>query len=476
MTSEARLPPHSKPAEMAVLGAILLEAGILSQVSPILSAPDFYIPAHQDLFDAMIALDDRRQPIDLTTLSAELDARDRLNRIGGVEYIVELASQVPTTANAMHYAMIVRDKSRVRRLIGACHDISSKAYAPKDEDEGDEVNLFDWAGQVFYNATLEDRVATFSHIKTELVKFLDKMSNAWQNPEIGLGVPSGFDDLDRITGGFKRGDLVILAARPSMGKTALALNMAESAARSGVPTLVFSLEMNAEQLTMRLLSSASRVNLHQLRNQLTYTSSKTSDASLLHRITGGCNELFKAPLVMDDTPGISMHTVRARARQWRSNRDFFPAGEPHKRGLILIDYLQLMHGRTGKNINREQEISEISRGLKALARELDLPVIVLSQLNREVEKEKDKKPMLSHLRESGAIEQDADIIMFIHRAEYYDRENPALKGKAELIVAKHRNGPTGTVNLQFIHECTKFENATTEDNAAIYVPPEDSPF
>lgn len=476
MTSEARLPPHSKPAEMAVLGAILLEAGILSQVSPILSAPDFYIPAHQDLFEAMIALDDRRQPIDLTTLSAELDARDRLNRIGGVEYIVELASQVPTTANAMHYAMIVRDKSRVRRLIGACHDISSKAYAPKDEDEGDEVNLFDWAGQIFYNATLEDRVATFSHIKTELVKFLDKMSNAWQNPEIGLGVPSGFDDLDRITGGFKRGDLVILAARPSMGKTALALNMAESAARSGVPTLVFSLEMNAEQLTMRLLSSASRVNLHQLRNQLTYTSSKTSDASLLHRITGGCNELFKAPLVMDDTPGISMHTVRARARQWRSNRDFFPAGEPHKRGLILIDYLQLMHGRTGKNINREQEISEISRGLKALARELDLPVIVLSQLNREVEKEKDKKPMLSHLRESGAIEQDADIIMFIHRAEYYDRENPALKGKAELIVAKHRNGPTGTVNLQFIHECTKFENATTEDNASIYVPPEDSPF
>ncbi len=461
---------------MAVLGAVLLDMGTLPQITPLLQATDFYIPAHQDIYESMVALDLRGQPIDLTTLTAELDSRDRLTRAGGMEYLVGLASQVPTTANVLHYTMIVREKSRIRRLISTCTEIVSRGYAPREEEEEDGNNLFDWAGQLFYAATMEDKISTFSHIKTELNKYLDKMANSLKNPEIGLGVSSGFDDLDRITGGFKRGDLIILAARPSMGKTALALNIAEHAAVSGVPTLVFSLEMNMEQLTMRLLSSASRVNLHQLRNQLTYTSSKTSDSTLLARIMSGCNQLFKAPLVMDDTPGISMHTVRARARQWRSDRQWFPADDPYRRGMILIDYLQLMHGRTGRNINREQEISEISRGLKALARELDLPVIVLSQLNREVEKEKDKKPMLSHLRESGAIEQDADIIMFIHRAEYYDRENPALKGKAELIVAKHRNGPTGTVNLHFVHECTKFENALTEDNASVYIPPEDSPF
>lgn len=462
---------------MAVLGAVLIDSKVMAEIRPLLGVEDFYIPAHQDLYAAMMALDDRRQPIDVTTLNAELEARDRLSRIGGVEYLVDLATQVPTTSNAVHYAGIVREKSRMRRLITVCNEIVSKAYAPLEEDEDINTHLFDWAGQVFYNATIEDRLSTFAHIGDELKRFLDKMSDAVQNPEIGLGVPSGFEELDRITGGFKRGDLIILAARPSMGKTALALNMAEYAATAGIPTLIFSLEMNVEQLTMRLLASASRVNLHQLRNQLTYAASKASDATLLARITAGCNQLYKAPLLMDDTPGISIHTVRARARQWRSSREYFPQEDPHRRGLILIDYLQLMHGRTGKNINREQEISDISRGLKALARELDLPVIVLSQLNREVEKEKDKKPMLSHLRESGAIEQDADIILFIHRPEYYDRENPQLKGKAELIVAKHRNGATGTVNLRFIHECTKFEDAAPDDvEPSVYVPPDDNPF
>ncbi len=462
---------------MAVLGAILIDSRVLNEIAPLLNAEDFYIPAHQDLYAAMRALNDRSQPIDLTTMAAELEARDRLTRVGGMEYLVELASQVPTTSNAVHYAGIVREKSRMRKLIAVCNEIVSRTYAPVEEDEADSTNLFDWAGQAFYSATMEDRLSSFAKIGDELMRFIDNMSKSMENPEIGLGVPSGFVDLDRITGGFKRGDLIILAARPSMGKTALALNMAEYAAISGIPTLVFSLEMNVEQLTMRLLASASRINLHQLRNQLTFSGARTTDATLLSRIMQGCNQLYKAPLLMDDTPGISIHTVRARARQWRSSREYFPPEEPHRRGLILIDYLQLMHGRTGKNINREQEISDISRGLKALARELDLPVIVLSQLNREVEKEKDKKPMLSHLRESGAIEQDADIILFIHRPEYYDRENPQLKGKAELIVAKHRNGATGTVNLRFVHEYTKFENATAEDEEpSVYVPPEDNPF
>lgn len=477
MASEVRLPPHSKSAEVAVLGAILIDSKVIAEIRPLLTAEDFYVPAHQDVYAAMTALDERRQPIDLTTLTAELESKDRLARIGGVDYLAELASQVPTTSNVVHYAGIVREKSRMRRLIHVCNEIVSKAYAPLEEEEDINTHLFDWAGQVFYSATMEDRLSTFAHIGEELKRFLDKMSESFQNPEIGLGVPSGFDELDRITGGFKRGDLIILAARPSMGKTALALNIAEYAATAGIPTLVFSLEMNVEQLTMRLLASASRVNLHQLRNQLTYAASKTSDATLLARIMSGCNKLYKAPLLMDDTPGISIHTVRARARQWRSSREYFPPDEPHRRGLVLIDYLQLMHGRTGKNVNREQEISDISRGLKALARELDLPVIVLSQLNREVEKEKDKKPMLSHLRESGAIEQDADIILFIHRPEYYDRDNPQLKGKAELIVAKHRNGATGTVNLKFVHEYTKFENAAPDDEEpSVYVPPDDNPF
>lgn len=451
-----KIKPHSKQAETAVLGAIFLDNTVFDIIAPIVSAPDFYVPAHRTIYEAMAACNERQVPIDLTTMEHQLQSHgDVLRTIGGLEYLVELTSQVPTTANAEHYARIVRLKARMRAVINASTEITSAGYELPEELEEDEY--FDWAGAKIYAATQDEKITSFSEIAEELSKFFNKWDEILKNPNRRSGVPSGFIDLDKITGGFSPGDLIILGARPSMGKTSFALNIAENAAGAGVPTLVFSLEMNSEQLTTRLLSSAARVDLKRLRNVLSTGSLKSSDHSMMMDLQRGASELYRYPLVMDDTPGINLQTLRARCRQWKTNRKYFQE-DGNRNGLVVIDYLQLMHGKAGKNTSREQEVGDISRGLKALAREIGVPILVLAQLNRKVEESEDKKPRLSHLRESGSIEQDADIIMFLHREEYYKRDDPNLKGQTELIVAKHRNGPTGSIDLMFRHEFTRFEN------------------
>ena len=473
---ESRIPPNSKSAETAVLGAILLNNDVIKIVSPILNAEDFYIPSHNDIYKAMVALDDGKKPIDLTTLEAELDSKKLLTKVGGTDYLVQIASQVPTTANAEHYANIVREKSRIRKVIKAAQDITSAGYSPVD----DEVDYFDMAGNLIYQAIQEDRSSTFTSIGDELETFFKRLDYYQSNPHLMSGIKTGFTDMDAMLSGLKGGDLVILAARPSMGKTSFALNIAENVALMGVPTLIFSLEMDKESLTKRLIASAGRIDLHKMKNILT---DSRIDHDLVRRMMLGADKLMKTPLAMDDTPGISISTVRARARQWRSSKDFFPKADMP--GLIVIDYLQLMHGKTNKAGSREQEVADISRGLKALAREVNVPIMVLAQLNRKVEETPDKRPLLSHLRESGSIEQDADIIIFLNRPEYYDRENEEKKGLAEAIIAKHRNGPTGTVNLRFIHQFTRFENAggmyDNQDNQYSQDPgynpgPSDAPF
>ncbi|MGM0595488.1 MAG: replicative DNA helicase [Myxococcota bacterium] len=475
-------PPQSINSEKAVLGALILDNSTINTVTPILEVDDFYSTSHSLIYKAITTLDQKQQPVDLTTLESQLQSSRDLEKVGGMDYIVELSSQVPTTTNATHYATIVRRKSRMRKVIQAAQDIVSEANSPFNEDMSEE-EFFDWAGNIIYQALQEDVSSSFKNIDKEIDSFFSKMSKYQENPELMAGVSTGYIDLDKIIGGLKRGDLMILAARPSMGKTSLALNIAENVIGQDIPTLLFSLEMNSEQLTTRLLASAGSVDLHKLKNFLNSGGKGSVGHDLLKKMVNGANKLHKKPLLMDDTPGVNIATVRAKARQWRSNRTYFPREEPDKIGLILIDYLQLMHGKSGKNTNREQEVSDISRGLKALAREVNVPVIVLSQLNREVEKQKDKKPLLSHLRESGSIEQDADIILFLHRPEYYFRDKEELKGRAELIIAKHRNGPTGSVDLRFIHEYTKFENAggfrDQEDYGDFeeYVPDdEDQPF
>ena len=445
------IPPHSKTAESSVLGAILIDNDVMNIVNPLIDFNDFYTPSHKDIYQSMSALYSARSPIDLTTLEEELQNRNLLDKIGGLQYLVDLSTQVPTTTNAEHYALIVQKKSRIRKVIKASQDIVSKGYGPPIEDE----DFFDWSGNVIYQALQEDATSSYTTISAELDAFFNKLEEYQNNPQLLSGFVTGYKDLDEYLGGLKGGDLIILAARPSMGKTSFALNIAENVAGNNIPTLVFSLEMNKEQLTNRLIASAGKIDLHKMKNIL---ANNKIDHSLLNKMMLGADKLMKCPIALDDSPGISISTVRSRARKWRMSKDFFPDGI-NTPGLILIDYLQLMHGKSSKQGSREQEVSDISRGLKALAREVNVPVIVLSQLNRKVEEQADKKPLLSHLRESGSIEQDADIILFLHREEYYFRDKEEVKGKAEVIIAKHRNGPTGSVDLRFIHQYTRFENA-----------------
>ncbi|MBN2723001.1 MAG: replicative DNA helicase [Deltaproteobacteria bacterium] len=467
-----KVKPHSRQAETAVLGAVFLDNAIFDIIAPVISPLDFYIPAHRTIYEAMQSCNQKQTPIDLTTMENELVTHgDMLKNIGGLEYLVELTSQVPTTANAEHYAHIVRMKSRMRAVIEASAEITSAGYELPDEIE--ENQYFDWAGGKIYAATQEERVASFSEIGEEVTNFFTKWDRITRNPDRRSGIPSGFTDLDSLTGGFSSGDLIILGARPSMGKTSFALNIAENVAAQNIPTLVFSLEMNTEQLTTRLLASVSKVDMQRLRAILQTGKIMGSDHTMMGMLQKGASIIYKYPMLLDDTPGISIQTLRARCRQWKSNRKYFPAGYEGG-GLVVIDYLQLMHGNNTKGGNREQEVSDISRGLKALAREIGVPILVLAQLNRKVEETEDKKPRLSHLRESGSIEQDADIILFLHRPEYYKRDDESLKGQAELILAKHRNGPTGSVELIFKHKYTRFENKAQYEQDE-WGPPQDSP-
>jgi len=434
-----RLPPQSVDAEECVLGAILLDNASLDRVVELITADDFYRESHRKIYRSMMTLAERSEPVDVITLGEALNATGELSEVGGRAFLADLADRVPTAANVGHYAKIVREKALLRMLITTATSIAARGY----EQSNDVKEMLDRAEQEIFSLSDRDLKPAFVRLDsllTETFKTIDKLHEQKQSV---TGVPSGYIDLDRMLAGLQPSDLIIVAGRPSMGKTAFCLNIAQNAALlADVGVAVFSLEMSKEQLAMRMLCSEARVDLARVR-----TGHLTNRE--FQELAEAAARLSYAPIYIDDTPAVSVMELRAKAR--RLSRD------PNtKLGLIVVDYLQLMRGSDAKD-SREQEISEISRSLKALAKELHLPVIALSQLNRQVESRNPPKPRLSDLRESGAIEQDADVIAFIYREEVYV-EDTDKRGVAEIIVAKQRNGPIGSVDLTFLHEFTRFEN------------------
>jgi replicative DNA helicase len=443
-----RVPPHNLDAERSVLGGILLDNVAINDLLEVLKPDDFYREAHRKIYEAMVALYGKSEPIDRVTLKDTLRAQGALDAIGGESFIDLLDTVVPSAANLLYYGTIVHEKALSRRLIEAAHAISAQGY----EQAGEVGTLLDDAERRIFAVTEQKAQTAFTPVR-EIVKSAFKTIEAlYERQEEITGVPTGFADLDRMTSGFQPGDLVILAARPSMGKTAFCLNIAThvgvrstfNSKRIGVG--VFSLEMPKEQLVMRMLASEARVDSQRMRTGRLIE----SDWAKLAKAAG---ELAEANIHIDDSPGISALELRAKARRLAAKHS---SGEAPL-GLIVIDYLQLMRGNERID-SREQQISEISRSLKALAKELGIPVMALSQLNRSLEKRPDKRPLMSDLRESGAIEQDADTILFIYREEVYEKEKEDVKGVAEIIIGKQRNGPIGTANVAFLHEFTRFEN------------------
>jgi replicative DNA helicase len=427
-----RVPPQNLDAEESVLGAILLDNTAIDRVTGMLQPDDFYRENHRKIFRAMQALADRSEPADLVTLGEQLRSRGELADVGGAAYLAELAERVPTAANVAHYARMVRDKAVLRNLIGTATSIAERGYGGQDVKE-----LLDRAEQEIFALSEREVRPAFVRLDGLLNSTFDTIERLFEQKQSVTGVPTGFVDFDRLTAGLQPSDLIIVAGRPSMGKTALCMNIAENAAlKSDAGVAIFSLEMSKEQLVMRMLCSEARIDSQRLRGGFL----KDSDWPKLAKAAG---MLAEAPVFIDDTGAISILEMRAKARRLQAEKGL---------GMIIVDYLQLMRGRTS-NEGREREISEISRGLKALAKELAVPVVALSQLNRSLEQRQDKRPMLSDLRESGAIEQDADVIMFVYRDEYY---NPETNDKG--IVGKQRNGPTDTVKLRFFKEFTRFEN------------------
>ncbi|BDV41980.1 replicative DNA helicase [Geotalea uraniireducens] len=443
-----KIPPQSLEAEMSILGGILLDNEAINRTLEIIEAEDFYRESHRKLFRAMVELSSRSEPCDLITLTDLLKRHGELEEIGGAAYLATLVDYVPTAANIAYYCKIVKEKSVSRRLITAATEIVTMGYdAETTVDE-----LLDSAQKSIFEISDNKLRPAFTPVGAILKDTFRHIETLYEKKEHVTGVPTGYYDLDKMTAGFQRGDLIIIAGRPSMGKTAFALNIAQYAAAhadSPAPAAIFSLEMSKEQLVMRLLCSESRVDASRLRT------GHLIDTDW-HKLTSGADKLSKAKLFIDDTPAIPIMEMRAKSRRLKAE---------HGLGLIVVDYLQLMRG--GARVeSRQQEISEISRSLKALAKELDVPVVALSQLNRSLESRTDKRPMMSDLRESGAIEQDADVIMFVYRdAVYCDdckkRDGSCTKGHekdAEIIIGKQRNGPIGTVNLLFNGEFTRFEN------------------
>jgi replicative DNA helicase len=435
-----RVPPQSPEAEESVLGGIMLDNTALDRVIELLQPDDFYRGAHRRIFRAMMELSERSEPVDLITLSETLKARGELTEIGGGAYLAELTERVPTAANVAHHAKIVRERSILRGLIEASTEIASRGYqAPDNVDE-----LLDRAEQLIFGIQERKVKQAFAHISDVLVESIKQIERLYEHKQAVTGVPTGFADLDTLTAGLQPSDLIIVAGRPSMGKSALCTNIAEHAAlRADVGVAIFSLEMGKEQLAMRMLCSEARVDLARVRT------GHLSDREF-PKLAMAAGRLGDAPIYIDDTPALSVLELRAKAR--RLKRD-----QSAKLGLVIVDYIQLMRSSEGKD-NREQEISEISRSLKALAKELNVPVVALSQLNRQVESRQPPVPRLADLRESGAIEQDADVICFLYRDEYYNPEDTEKQGVAEVHVAKQRNGPIGKVELTFLKEFTRFEN------------------
>ena len=435
-----KVPPHSVDAEQSVIGGVLLDNEAINPVLEVLSADDFYVKGHQLIFEAMIGLSERMEPIDIVTLTTELKKLDRLEVVGGVDYLSQLVDAVPTAANTQYYARTVRELSVRRRLIHTIGEIADEAFSTR----GDIDSFIDGVEQRIFkisDARINPSFAKVSEIVKGSIKEVERL---YVNKEPITGVACGFIDLDSMTSGFQRSDLIILAGRPAMGKTSLALTIARHVGLElGKPVAVFSLEMSKEQIVMRMLCSESRVSASKVR------SGKLGESDF-PKLVDGASKIAQADIFIDDTAAISVLELRAKAR--RLHRE-------HPLSLIVIDYLQLMRGSSRRSERREQEISEISGSLKALAKELNVPVIALSQLNRAVESRNDKRPMMADLRESGAIEQDADIIMFVYRDEVYNPDT-SDKGVAEVILGKHRNGPIGTVRLLFNGDLTLFENLT----------------
>lgn len=433
-----RIPPQNIEAEQAVLGAIFLEPSSLTVTSEILIPEDFYRSAHQKIFNVMLKLNDEGKAVDLITVTEELAATKGLEEVGGVTYLSELAGSVPTAANVEYYARIVEEKSLLRRLIRTATNIAQEGYSREDEVE----ELLGEAEKNIMEVAQRKNSGSFQNIKDVLVRAYDNIEELANRKGDVTGIPTGFAELDRMTAGFQRNDLIIVAARPSVGKTAFALNIAQNVAtKTDESVAIFSLEMGAEQLVMRMICAEGNINAQNLR-----TGALTDED--WRKLTMAMGSLSNAGIYIDDTPGVRIGEIRSKCRRLK---------QEHGLGMILIDYLQLIQGNGRSGENRQQEVSEISRSLKALARELEVPVIALSQLSRGVEQRQDKRPMMSDIRESGSIEQDADIVAFLYRDDYYDKESEN-KNIIEIIIAKQRNGPVGTVSLAFVKEYNKFVN------------------
>ncbi len=444
-TSPAKMPPpHSVEAEQAVLGGLMLDNMRLEAVREVLSDKDFFRDDHRQIFRMMCDLSEDDQPLDVITLSEELHRHDELERVGGLGYLTELAANTPSAANILAYANIVRERSTLRQLISVAQEISKSGYNPLGLDADDLLQIAEKrVAEIAEDRPKEGGLLELNELLKSTVQRIDELFRSGSDL---TGVSSGLEDLDKRTSGWQPGELIILAARPSMGKTALALNFVESAIFTQArPTLVFSMEMPSASLVMRMMSSIGRIDQGKIRN------GKLTEEDW-PKLSAAVSKLKDKPLFIDDTPGLSPTEMRARVR--RIAREH---GNP---GMIMVDYLQLMQ-LSGPSEGRTQEVSEISRSLKAMAKEFDCPVIALSQLNRGVEQRPNKRPMNSDLRESGSIEQDADVILFIYRDEYYNEDSPD-KGVAELIVGKQRNGEVGTSRAAFIGKYTRFENLAPE--------------
>jgi len=439
-----RIPPHNLDAEQAVLAAMMLDKDAIYEIVPILKEKDFYKEAHGIIYRTIVDLAEQGEPVDLITITESLRKSGNLEKVGGVGYIAQVANAIGTSTGVTHYAELIKEKSLLRSLIKIATNLAARSYEDSEETE----QILNDAERMILEISqgrVRGGLVPISEVIEGTIERLEILNN--KKSEI-TGLTSGFRDLDKFTSGWQNSDLIIVAARPAMGKTSFCLNLAANAALlAKVPVAIFSLEMSREQLVQRMLSSAAMIDQQKLRT------GRLLDKEWI-ALTSALGPLAEAPIYIDDTPAISVREIRAKTRRLKAEKGL---------GLVVIDYLQLMS--TGRRVeSRQQEISEISRSLKALARELDIPIIALSQLSRAVEQSQDKRPSLSHLRESGALEQDADIVMFIYRDEYYNPESEK-KAIAEIIIAKHRNGPVGTVELTFLKEFTKFGDlARREEN------------
>ncbi|MBI5102303.1 MAG: replicative DNA helicase [Nitrospirae bacterium] len=434
-----KLPPQNIEAEQSVLGAVLISNEALTACLELIKEDYFYKDSHRRIFMAMIDLFNKNEPIDIITLTDQLKKKNELELIGGVAYLTSLVSMVPTSANIRYHAKIVREKAMVRGLLHTATDIARNVY----ESEFDAEELIDYAEKQIFELSDNRINVSFFTLKQVIKDSFQMIEQLYDRKETVTGVPTGFKELDEMTTGFQKSDLIIIGGRPSMGKTAFSLNIAQHVGvNMKEPVAVFSLEMSKEQLAFRMLCSEAMVDSNSIRKGFI----KKDD---WHSLTTAASKLAESPIFIDDSSGVTILEMRAKARRLKAE---------HGLSLIVVDYLQLMRGR-GNSERREQEISEISRSLKGLAKELKIPVIALSQLNRGVEtRTGNKKPTLADLRESGAIEQDADVIIFLYRDEVYNKNSPDNKGKAEIIIAKQRNGPTGEIPLTFLSHCTRFMN------------------